>query len=550
MAPKKVYEPGTSLTDAEKGEILQDVKESKAADKAKADKAKAANWAKVSEELGIKKAGAASGSKPAAGSGAAAAGKKPATAAASGDKAPPAGSGVKAAKALSPDKKGGGGKAAGGKEKAAGGGKEKAGGKGGKAAGKEKEKQLSPEDQAKLDETREAAKKAAEEEEKRKREEEEAAAEAEREKRWAESEAQRVEIQNAIIEEERRVRKREEEKRKRFAAEKKKQQQLLETAFDGEMDDVKKIIDGWVEDCFGAELIGAKVDCMDANEHTPLSEAACGGQPEVCALLLKHGANINAPNHQGRTPLWRAAFMNKGDCVKLLLEAGGDPRIGAGGTELPEAVAASAELKELIASWPREETDRLLAEREKLLAGQWVPPPPDPADQPVGEPGYSLQIPIKRLSDALDSIVRDSDRFTLVLDLGGHAMTFFQYRDVNLAYAYRPDDVEPEKLRKKVMGALRYGKPLVVDFLSIELDRDAIVATFDAVLPGLFKMLLNKQILKEENYSKLIKDGDDPDYALDAWKPRNLEFFHFILVSKLPKLAEWCMDQFFILKVA
>ena len=34
-----------------------------------------------------------------------------------------------------------------------------------------------------------------------------------------------------------------------------------------------------------------------------------------------------------------------------------------------------------------------------------------------------------------------------MLDLGGHAMTFFQYRDVNLAYAYRPDDVEPETLR-------------------------------------------------------------------------------------------------------
>ena len=25
---------------------------------------------------------------------------------------------------------------------------------------------------------------------------------------------------------------------------------------------------------FGAELIGAKVDCEDANQHTPLSEAA------------------------------------------------------------------------------------------------------------------------------------------------------------------------------------------------------------------------------------------------------------------------------------
>jgi len=38
---------------------------------------------------------------------------------------------------------------------------------------------------------------------------------------------------------------------------------------------------GWVEDCFGTTLIGAKLDCEDANKHTPLSEAACGGQLEV-----------------------------------------------------------------------------------------------------------------------------------------------------------------------------------------------------------------------------------------------------------------------------
>ena len=49
---------------------------------------------------------------------------------------------------------------------------------------------------------------------------------------------------------------------------------------------------------------------------------------------------------------------------------------------------------------------------------------------------------------------------------------------------------------------------------------------------------------------KLLQALDDPDYALDAWKTRNLEFFHFIFVSKLPKLPEWCTDKFFILKVA
>jgi len=34
------------------------------------------------------------------------------------------------------------------------------------------------------------------------------------------------------------------------------------------------------------------------------------------------------------------------------------------------------------------------------------------------------------------------------------------------------------------------------------------------------------------------------------WKPRNLEFFHFILVSKLPRLPEWCTHKLFVLKVA
>jgi len=270
----------------------------------------------------------------------------------------------------------------------------------------------------------------------------------------------------------------------------------------------------------------------------------------LCKLLLKHGANINAQNHQGRTPLWRAAFMGKMDCCKVLLENGGDPRIGAGGSELPEQVGSNDEIKQLIAGWDRAETDRLLAKREEMLSQQWVPPPPDPADQPVGEPGYSLQIPLKRLQDALDSILRDNERYTLVLDLGGHAMTFFQYRDVNLVQSYRPDDVEPNALRKKVMGSLRYGKPLIVDYLSIELDEAAIKETFDQVMPGLLGLLLNKKILEEDNYKQLIREGDDPDYALDAWKQRNLDFFHLIFVSKLVKLPDWICDKFFVLKVA
>ena len=124
------------------------------------------------------------------------------------------------------------------------------------------------------------------------------------------------------------------------------------------------------------------------------------------------------------------------------------------------------------------------------------------------------------------------------------------------------------------MGALRYGKPLVLDYLSMELNQEAIAELFDAVMsipwsappwvgpsieppfvgaqvmPGLLKLIISKEIIKEEHWSQLIKEGDDPDYAIDAWKSRNLEYFHFILVSKLPKLPEGCTDKFFILKVA
>ena len=74
-------------------------------------------------------------------------------------------------------------------------------------------------------------------------------------------------------------------------------------------------------------------------------------------------------------------------------------------------VAPSVETKEMLKAWDVAETDRLIEEWQAAQAGQWVPPPPDPADQEVGEAGYSLQIALTRLADALDSVCNDSDRY-------------------------------------------------------------------------------------------------------------------------------------------
>jgi len=389
----------------------------------------------------------------------------------------------------------------------------------------------------------------------RKIEEEEAERVAAREKEWQLRQEQRQEIEQEIIAEERRVREKERKKKEKTAAEKKKQTAFLEAAFDGELEAVQKQVKAWVDECFGAELIGAKIDCMDAHKHTPLSEAACGGQVEIVRLLLRHGGDANTQNEQGRTPLWRAAFMDKRDVVALLLEQGGDPRIASDSNEVPEMVAPTAEMKELLreASGTPEAVAALeakIAARAEALSEQWIPPPPDPSDAPIGEAGYCLQLGIQRLADALDSIGRDSDRYSLIVDLGEKASLFLKYRDVNLALAYRPADVEPETLRKLILGALRFGKPFVLDMLSLETDEHSLSALLDPVMPGLLKLLLSKEILKEEHYSKLIHESDGDEYNLLAWKEKCLEYFHFVVLTKAPHPCEWCTENFFIIKVA
>ena len=114
----------------------------------------------------------------------------------------------------------------------------------------------------------------------------------------------------------------------------------------------------------------------------------------------------------------------------------------------------------------------------------------------------------------------------------------------------RPDDVDADRLRKMILGSLRYGKPFVIDMLSLALDREAFDEMLEPVLPGLFNLLTSREILREENYSQLIKESDDDDYTLKHWRERTTEHFHFIVFSKLPAPPEWCKDTFFMLKVA
>ena len=85
---------------------------------------------------------------------------------------------------------------------------------------------------------------------------------------------------------------------------------LHEAVIKGNLERVKELLDG-----------GAKVDRGDETAgHTPLHNAAHHGHPNIAALLIERGANIEATSWDGITPLHLAASAGHHGLVTKLLD--------------------------------------------------------------------------------------------------------------------------------------------------------------------------------------------------------------------------------------
>ena len=67
---------------------------------------------------------------------------------------------------------------------------------------------------------------------------------------------------------------------------------------------------------------GAQVDALDGEGYTPLVNATRFRFQEVAAYLAKHKANVNLPDHSGWTPLMYAAWDDDPAMVGMLLKHG------------------------------------------------------------------------------------------------------------------------------------------------------------------------------------------------------------------------------------
>jgi|ETN07SMinimDraft_1059922.scaffolds.fasta_scaffold27627_4 ankyrin repeat protein len=72
---------------------------------------------------------------------------------------------------------------------------------------------------------------------------------------------------------------------------------------------------------------GADVNAKDKDGFTPLHLAANKGHKEIVKLLIAEGADVNAKDDGGRTPLHGTAYWGRKEIVELLIAKGADVNV-------------------------------------------------------------------------------------------------------------------------------------------------------------------------------------------------------------------------------
>jgi ankyrin repeat protein len=91
---------------------------------------------------------------------------------------------------------------------------------------------------------------------------------------------------------------------------------LLGASENGDMANAKKAL-----------AIGADVNAKNSRGQTPLHFAAFYNDTELAEMLIDNGADVNAKNSRGQTPLHLAAYCGHTSLAKMLIDKGGDANV-------------------------------------------------------------------------------------------------------------------------------------------------------------------------------------------------------------------------------
>ncbi|XP_077997734.1 IQ motif and ankyrin repeat domain-containing protein 1-like [Glandiceps talaboti] len=171
--------------------------------------------------------------------------------------------------------------------------------------------------------------------------------------------------------------------------------------------------------------------------------------------------------------------------------------------------------------------------------------PPAKKPEKVG-----IEINIKQLLAVLndeDGKMKATGKYPLVIDKSGRAATFLKYQYANYMQAVNPADMQAESLRKALIGAIRYGKPLTIDMVESDMYEN-LGTQLNEVQQGLLDTIISKEILKEEKYMSLVKDSDGDEYTKD-YLYSNTDSFQFIIVTEKEDQKEELLEKFYTVRI-
>ena len=129
-------------------------------------------------------------------------------------------------------------------------------------------------------------------------------------------------------------------------------------------------------------------------------------------------------------------------------------------------------------------------------------------------------------------MIEADGRWPLLIDFSQQVATFLRYRDTNYVNICSPEQMSPDRLRLALLGAIRFGKPLVLDMM----DCDAwasVEECFTAIEPDLLDAVLAKDVLSENRWESLIRDSDGESYKPVHFVPARMEGFRLYVVTQL-----------------
>lgn len=132
--------------------------------------------------------------------------------------------------------------------------------------------------------------------------------------------------------------------------------------------------------CIATLLIthGADVNAIDGDGDTPLHLAVRQYQLESVRLLLTNNADIDIQNNNGFTPLHEAAHLRDADAISILIKAGANPTLRNKAKETPMDMCNNNDLVLDEIEELRKYTDSWLTKKEKakitLKRGESVDP--------------------------------------------------------------------------------------------------------------------------------------------------------------------------------